>query len=130
MEAIDAGKEIDKVLIQQGNRGQLSQELKLLLSKHSIPVQSVPIEKLNTISRQNHQGVVAFLSPISFGNLDNVIAKVFEDGEVHKILMLDGITDVRNFGSICRTAECMGVHAVIIPEKGMPLLFLKKEGRK
>lgn len=118
MEAIEAGKEIEKVLVQQGNKGHLSQELKLLLQRHAIPVQSVPIEKLNTISRQNHQGVIAFVSPISFGNLDNIIAKVYDDGQIHNLLMLDGVTDVRNFGAICRTAECMGVHAVIIPEKG------------
>lgn len=118
MEAIEAGKEIEKVLVQQGGKGILGKELKDLLQKQSIPIQTVPIEKLNSISRQNHQGVVAFVSPVAFGNLDNIIAQVFEDGEVHKLLMLDSITDVRNFGAICRTAECMGVHAVIIPDKG------------
>ncbi len=118
MEAIEAGKEIDKVLVQQGSRGTLSQELRQLLVRNAIPIQTVPLEKLNNISRQNHQGVIAFVSPITYGNLDNIIASVYESGEVHRLLMLDGITDVRNFGAICRTAECMGVHAVIIPEKG------------
>lgn len=118
MEAIAAGKEIEKVLIQQGHRGALGQELKLQLQQNQIPVQSVPIEKLNSLSRQNHQGVVAFVSPIIYGNLDNIIADVYEKGETHNLLMLDGVTDVRNFGAICRTAECMGVHAVIIPDKG------------
>lgn len=118
MEAIEAGKEIEKVLVQQGSKGSLSVELRQILQKQSIPVQTVPVEKLNTISRQNHQGVIAFVSPIAFGNLDNIIAKVYDEGKVHRLLMLDGVTDVRNFGAICRTAECMGVDAVIIPDKG------------
>lgn len=118
MEAIESGKEVDKVLIQAGSKGQLIQELKQVLRDMGIPMQAVPIEKLNAISRGNHQGVVAFVSPISFGNLDNIIARVFEEGSVPSLLLLDGITDVRNFGAICRTAECLGVHAVIIPEKG------------
>lgn len=118
MEAIEAGKEIEKVMVQQGGRGALNAELRQLLARHSIPVQTVPLEKLNSITRQNHQGVIAFVSPISFGNIDNIIAETFEMGRVPKLLMLDGITDVRNFGAICRTAECLGVDAVIIPDKG------------
>lgn len=118
MEAIEAGKEIEKVLVQQGSKGSLSVELKQILQKQSIPIQAVPVEKLNSISRQNHQGIIAFVSPIAFGNLDNVVATVYDEGRVPTLLMLDGVTDVRNFGAICRTAECMGVDAVIIPDKG------------
>ena len=93
-------------------------EAREVIQKNNIPFQQVPIEKLNYISKNNHQGIVAFVSPIAFGHLENIIAQVFENGESHQLLLLDGITDVRNFGAICRSAECMGVHAVIIPEKG------------
>jgi 23S rRNA (guanosine2251-2'-O)-methyltransferase len=118
IEAIHAGKEIEKVFIQQGLRGDLIAELRPLLSSHDIPAQQVPLEKLNRISRKNHQGVIAFVSPVTFGNLENIVAQLFDDGKNHTLLMLDGVTDVRNFGSICRSAECMGVQAVIIPQKG------------
>lgn len=117
-EAIHAGKEIDKVLIQQGLKGELISELRLLMSRHNIAQQVVPVEKLNRISRSNHQGVIAFISPISFGNLENVIAQVFESGSTPLFVLLDGITDVRNMGAICRSAECLGAHAIILPEKG------------
>jgi 23S rRNA (guanosine2251-2'-O)-methyltransferase len=118
IEAIDAGKEFDKVLIQKGLQGEIIQEVKELIRKHEIPFQYVPAEKLNRITSKNHQGIIAFVSPISFENLDTIIARVFEEGQTPRFLMLDGVTDVRNFGAICRTAECFGVHAVIIPEKG------------
>jgi 23S rRNA (guanosine2251-2'-O)-methyltransferase len=118
MEAIEVGHDIDKVLIQQGLKGDLLNEARQLIQLHQIPYQLVPIEKLNNISRKNHQGVIAFVSPVTFGNLENLVASIFESGQVHQLLLLDGVTDVRNFGAICRSAECMGVHAVIIPEKG------------
>jgi 23S rRNA (guanosine2251-2'-O)-methyltransferase len=117
-EAIQAGSEIDKILIQRGLQGETIQETKSLIQQHGIPFQYVPQEKLNSITTKNHQGVIAFVSPISFGNFENIITGVFEKGETPLLLMLDCITDVRNFGSICRNAECMGVHAVLIPEKG------------
>jgi 23S rRNA (guanosine2251-2'-O)-methyltransferase len=117
-EAIQAGSEIDKVLIQRGLQGDIIQETKLLIQEYSIPFQYVPQEKLNSITTKNHQGVIAFVSPITFGNVENIIAGVFEKGETPLLVMLDGVTDVRNFGSICRNAECMGAHAVLVPEKG------------
>lgn len=117
-EAILAGSEIDKVLIQRGLQGETIQETKLLIQRHGIPFQYVPQEKLNSITSKNHQGVIAFVSPITFGNFENIIADVYERGDTPLLLMLDGVTDVRNFGSICRNAECMGAHAVLIPEKG------------
>lgn len=118
IEAIEAGHEIEKVLIQQGLRGELITEARSVINENGIAFQLVPIEKLNYITKKNHQGVVAFVSPIAFGNLENIVADIFEKGEFHQLLLLDGITDVRNFGAICRTAECMGVQAVIVPEKG------------
>ncbi|MFM9985363.1 MAG: 23S rRNA (guanosine(2251)-2'-O)-methyltransferase RlmB [Flavobacteriales bacterium] len=118
MEAIQAGKEIDKIFMQKGLKGELFQQVRELANQNQIPIQMVPIEKLNGITKANHQGVLAFVSPIAFGNLSNIIADVFESGETAKLIMLDGVTDVRNFGAICRSAECQGFHAVIIPEKG------------
>lgn len=118
MEAIEAGHEIDKVFIQYGLKGDLMTDAKRLIQKHNIPIQEVPIEKLNNISRKNHQGVIAFVSPVTYGNIENIVADLFDRGEVHQLLFLDGVTDVRNFGAICRSAECMGVHAVIVPDKG------------
>ncbi|MFN0030842.1 MAG: 23S rRNA (guanosine(2251)-2'-O)-methyltransferase RlmB [Flavobacteriales bacterium] len=117
-EAISAGKEIEKVLVQKGLAGDQYHALRQMLRDHDIPVQQVPAEKIQSLTRANHQGVVAFVSPIAFANLEHIISDVFDRGQVHKLLMLDGVTDVRNFGSICRTAECLGFHAVIVPEKG------------
>lgn len=118
IEAINAGKNIDKVLWQKGLRGENSRELGQLLHTHGIPSQSVPLEKLNSISRANHQGIIALLSPIEFSSIENILPMLYEKGEMPFILVLDSITDVRNFGAIVRTAECAGVHAIVIPDKG------------
>ncbi len=117
-EAIQAGSEFDKVLIQRGLQGEIMTQTKQLIQQYSIPFQYVPLEKLNSITTKNHQGVVAFVSPITYGNFENIIAEVFESGKTPLLLMLDGVTDVRNFGAICRNAECMGAQAVLVPEKG------------
>ncbi|MGB1033282.1 MAG: TrmH family RNA methyltransferase, partial [Flavobacteriales bacterium] len=119
MEAIKSGKEIQKVFIQKGLTADRMPDLKQELNKHEIPMFIVPREKLERISRKNHQGIIAFTSPIEFQNLENLLFSLFEEGKNPSFLMLDGITDVRNFGAIVRSAECMGVHAVIIPVKGM-----------
>lgn len=116
-EAIAAGKVMDKVFVQKGLRGELFRELRELLSNHGIPFQQVPEEKLNRITSRNHQGIIAFVSPIDFGDISEVLAATFESGEIPKFLMLDGVTDVRNFGAMCRTAEALGFHAVVVPEK-------------
>jgi len=118
IEAINFGKDIDKILVKRGLRGELFKELQDVLKEHSIFVQYVPEEKLNRITRKNHQGVVALMSPITFYNMEDVIADVFERGETPFIIALDEVTDVRNFGAIVRTAECAGVHSIIIPDKG------------
>ncbi|MFN8775463.1 MAG: 23S rRNA (guanosine(2251)-2'-O)-methyltransferase RlmB [Flavobacteriales bacterium] len=117
-EAVEAGKELDKVLIQKGLQGDLAKALRALLQQHGIPYQFVPPAKLSQLTRAHHQGVVAFLSEITFGRLDEVVQQCFESGTDPRIVMLDHVTDVRNFGAICRSAECFGVHAVVIPEKG------------
>lgn len=117
-EAIASGKEFDKILIQKGLKGDLYTHMRRILSEHQIPTQQVPSEKLDQLTRSNHQGIIGFTSPISFGNIEEVIAQAYEQGLTPKIIYLDGVTDVRNFGAICRTAECQGFQAVIIPEKG------------
>ena len=119
MEAIKNGKTIDKILIKKGLNNELFQELQLLINENNITVQYVPVEKINRVTRKNHQGVLAFISPIAFDNIENVLPGIYELGQDPLLLILDQITDVRNFGAIVRSAECAGVHAVIIPEKGM-----------
>src|ERR1700760_1641540 len=117
-EAIRSGKEIESLYIQRGIGGGLLNELRALLTEYGIVAQQVPIEKLNRITPKNHQGVIAVISPIIYQKIENIIPEIFERGEVPLILVLDGITDVRNMGAIARTAECAGVHAIVIPAKG------------
>lgn len=117
MEAVDAGKEIEKVLIQKGLRSEGFKDLMAMLKDMSVPVQFVPREKLNRLSRKNHQGVIAFISPVTFYKIEDVLPMVFEKGENPFFLILDRLTDVRNFGAILRTAESAGVHAVLIPSR-------------
>ena len=112
-------KTIDKILIKKGLRNELISELQQLIKESEIAVQYVPIEKINRITRKNHQGVLAFISPIEFDNIETVIPGIYEEGLTPLLLVLDQITDVRNFGAIARSAECAGVQAIIIPEKGM-----------
>ena len=118
IETIKSGKQIDKVFIQKGLKNDLTDELNELIRHHGLGVSRVPIEKLNKITRKNHQGVLAFISPITYVPLHNIIANSYEDGRAPLILILDRITDVRNFGAICRSAECTGVNAIVIPSKG------------
>lgn len=115
LETLRSGKEIDKLLVQR-ELGSL--EVLEFARLKGVPVQKVPTEKLDRITRKNHQGVIAFVSAINYAKLENVVADVYEKGEVPLILVLDRITDVRNFGAIARTAECTGVHAIVIPTKG------------
>ena len=117
IEAIDAGKEIEKVLVQKGLRNELFTDMMKRLKESSVPVQMVPKEKLNRVSRKNHQGVISFISPITFYRIEDILPSVFESGQDPFFLILDRITDVRNFGAILRTAEAAGVHAVIIPSR-------------
>ena len=118
IEAIEAGKTVDKVFLQNGLQGDIYYELKDLLAKYKIRPNFVPVDKLNRFTRKNHQGVVAFISDVPFHSIENILPELFEAGKTPFLLILDRLTDVRNFGAICRTAECAGVDAVIIPEKG------------
>ena len=117
-EAIRAGKNIDKVLFNKEIRSDKIKALKDELKQNGIPFSLVPEIKLNKISRANHQGVIAFMAPIAFASFENTIMSELESGVTPLFLLLDRITDVRNFGAICRSAECFGATTVIIPEQG------------
>ncbi len=118
IEAIQAGKEIDKILVKKDIQSDLSKELFTALKGLFIPVQRVPVERINRITKKNHQGVVAFISAITYQKTEDLVPTLFEEGRTPFFVMLDGITDVRNFGAIARTCECAGVDAIIIPSKG------------
>lgn len=118
LEAVNAGKDLDKVLVRRGAGSDLLKKLLGALSRMDIPVQQVPVEKLNRITGKNHQGVIAFLSEISYVDITTLLPSIFEKGEDPLILLLDGVSDVRNFGAIARSAECAGVHAIVIPASG------------
>ena len=118
IEAIQEGKEIDKVFIQKGLRGDLYPELYQLIKERNVPYSLVPAEKLNRFTRKNHQGVVAFISSITYHNIEQLIPALYEEGKTPFILVLDRVTDVRNFGALARTAECAGVDAILIPARG------------
>ena len=118
LEAIESGKTIDKVLIQKSLQGDLFKDLFIKVRHHKIPFQYVPVEKLNKITRGNHQGVIAFLSAIEYQSIFDIVPTIFETGRNPFIIILDKITDVRNIGAIARSAECAGVDAIVLPLKG------------
>ncbi len=118
LEAIHAGKEIEKIMIQSGLQNDLIKELINTARQKQVPYTFVPQEKLKRLSSKNHQGVICLLSSVSYAALDNVIDKAFSEGREPLLLVLDRVTDVRNFGAIARTAECAGVDGIVIGEKG------------
>ncbi len=118
MEAIDAGKVLDKVLLRRDMSSTIGRELVRKLEGTATPIQRVPVEKLNQFTDKNHQGVIAFLSPIEFTPLDSLVPALYDEGKVPLLMLLDGVTDVRNFGAIARTCVCAGVHALIIGTRG------------
>ncbi len=118
IEAIKAGKQIDRLLIKQGLQGSLYHELMSEVKEHNIVYQIVPVERIELVTRKNHQGVLAWLSLIEYQYIANLLPMIFDKGEDPLLIALDGVSDVRNFGAIVRTADCLGAHAVIIPEKG------------
>jgi 23S rRNA (guanosine2251-2'-O)-methyltransferase len=118
IEAIKAGKQIDRLLIKQGLQGQLYHELMTEVKNNGIVYQIVPVERIELVTRKNHQGVLAWLSLIEYQHIANLLPMIYEKGDDPLIIALDGVSDVRNFGAIVRSAECLGAHAVLIPEKG------------
>ena len=117
-EALDSGKEINKVIIAKGIKNDQVEMLISQAKRLQVPVQFVPREASVFPNQRNHQGVIAFLSPITYYQLDNLLPQIIESGKVPFILVLDRITDVRNFGAIARSAYCGGVDAIVIPDIG------------
>jgi len=118
MEAMEAGKDIDKIFIAKDLQGELASQLIGLARKMRVITQRVPVERINRITRKNHQGVLAMMSAVTYHRLDHLVPELYEAGILPFIVILDGITDVRNFGAIARTCECAGADAIIIPEHG------------
>lgn len=117
IEAVQAGKEIDKILMRRDLSNDLARQLFNLVKETNIPIQRVPQEKLDRLTRKNHQGVIAFISAVSYQKLEDIVPFLYEEGKIPFIVLLDGITDVRNFGAIARTCECAGVDAIVIPAR-------------
>ncbi|MCF8225368.1 MAG: 23S rRNA (guanosine(2251)-2'-O)-methyltransferase RlmB [Bacteroidales bacterium] len=124
LEALDAGREIEKVLVRKSSsvNSEIMRDLVSRLQSEQIPFQYVPIEKLDSITRKNHQGVVAYVSEINYSDIDFILPRIFEHGKTPLILILDQVSDVRNFGAIARTAECAGVDAIVLPFKGSAMI--------
>lgn len=118
IEAIKAGKEIDKLFLQNGLKGELIPELRKLINENQIPYQYVPVEKLNRMIRANHQGVACYVSEITYQPIESLLMSVYEKGETPLFILLDRITDVRNMGAIARSAVCAGAHGLVIPDRG------------
>ncbi len=121
-EAINTGKEIDKIFIKNDLKGDAGKELRARAKQLRIPVMRVPIEKLNRITRNNHQGIIAFVSEITYFDIEDLLPQIYDEGKTPLIILLDKITDTRNLGAIARTAECAGVNAIVVPAKGSALI--------
>jgi 23S rRNA (guanosine2251-2'-O)-methyltransferase len=115
IEAVQAGKEVDKILMRRDLQNDLSRELFNIVKETHIPIQRVPQEKLNRLTRKNHQGVIAFISAVTYQKLEDIVPFLYENGKNPFIILLDGVTDVRNFGAIARSCECAGADAIVIP---------------
>jgi len=118
IEAVKAGKTIDRIIVRKGLKGSLYHELVTLLRESDIPYQALPAERFAQYSRKNHQGVIAWLSAIEYQDIEIILPALFEKGREPLLLVLNGVSDVRNFGAIARSAECFGADAILIPEKG------------
>ncbi len=122
VEALQSGKAIDKILLQKNTAGDVINTIRKLAKDQNVPIQLVPVEKLNGLTKANHQGLVAFVARVQYMDLQQVIDHVVSNGELPLFLMLDGVTDVRNIGAIARSAVCCGAQAIIIPDKGVGAL--------
>lgn len=117
IEAIDAGKDIDKILLSKTLNVETAQEIIDRARQLRVPVQRVPVQKIDRITRRNHQGVLAMMAAITYYRIEDVVPQLFDEGENPFIVVLDGVTDVRNFGAVARTCECAGVSAIVIPDR-------------
>lgn len=118
LEGLQSGKTFDKILILNTLRSTQAKEILEHAKQKGISINKVPQQKLDRVTRKNHQGVIGFIAPIEFQNIEDIIPTLYSEGKVPLLLILDRVSDVRNFGAIVRTAECAGVHAIIIPKKG------------
>lgn len=117
IEAIESGKQVDKVLMKKDLGGELARELLSVTREYNVPVQRVPVERINKVTRKNHQGVIAFMAAVDYYHVDDIVPALYDEGINPLVVVLDGVTDVRNFGAIARTCECAGVSCIVIPER-------------
>ena len=117
IEAIESGKQVDKVLMKKDLVGELARELLSVTREYNVPVQRVPVERINKVTRKNHQGVIAFMAAVDYYHVDDIVPALYDEGINPLVVVLDGVTDVRNFGAIARTCECAGVNCIVIPER-------------
>lgn len=118
IESIEAGKNIDKVYVRRDVKGNLVKELLEKAREYGVLIQRVPVEKLNRITMKNHQGVIAVISPVAYHDMEEQMIRLYEEGKTPLALLLDGVTDSRNFGAIARSADCAGVDFIVVPEHG------------
>lgn len=117
IEAIESGKQVDKVLMKKDLGGELARELLSVTREYNVPVQRVPVQRINKVTRKNHQGVIAFMAAVDYYHVDDIVPALYDEGINPLVVVLDGVTDVRNFGAIARTCECAGVNCIVIPER-------------
>lgn len=117
IEAIESGKQVDKVLMKKDLGGELARELLSVTREYNVPVQRVPVERINKVTRKNHQGVIAFMAAVDYYHVYDIVPALYDEGINPLVVVLDGVTDVRNFGAIARTCECAGVNCIVIPER-------------
>jgi 23S rRNA (guanosine2251-2'-O)-methyltransferase len=122
IDALNAGQQLERIYLQATINSPEAEELRQVAEKFGTPVNKVPFEKLRNFNLENHRGCIAVKSKIQYQNLQDVISLIVENGEIPLLLLLDGITDIRNIGALSRTAYCCGVHAIVIPEKGVGAL--------
>ena len=122
IEALESGKQLERIYLQSTIHGTMVDDVRKAADKYAVPINKVPIEKLNSFNISNHHGCIAVISKIQYQDLQQVISFIFDKGETPLFLLLDGITDIRNIGGIARSAFCFGVNAIIIPDKGVGAL--------
>ncbi len=117
LEAFEAGKDIDKILLSKTLNDETAREISDRARQLGVPVQRVPVQKIDRITRRNHQGVLAMLAAVTYYRVENLVPQLFDEGVNPFVVVLDGVTDVRNFGAVARTCECAGVNAIVIPDR-------------
>ena len=122
IEAMQTGKQLERIYLQSTVHGEVIEEIRKLADQTQTPINKVPVEKLNNFNVSNHEGCIALIAKVQYQDLQDVISFVVDKGEVPFLLILDGITDIRNIGGIARSVYCFGVHAIIIPDKGVGAL--------